>query len=178
MASKAFARLLQIAERSRAGAAGLPSQQEAVTYWSGIGFSMLGRFYVAPMWEVAEVLPVPRCTTVPGVHGWMKGIANIRGRLLPVMDVPGFYQAASSVLDKRRRLLVYDQGEIYSGLMVDEVYGIQHFPVDDYVDSIPDVPAELQTCVQGGYYRGDTPWTIFSLAGVVSDARFMQVARA
>lgn len=44
-----FQLLVDIDQRCRRLAAGLPAQQEAVQSWSGIGFRMGGRFFVAPM---------------------------------------------------------------------------------------------------------------------------------
>lgn len=82
-----FQLLVDIDQRCRRLAAGLPAQQEAVQSWSGIGFRMGGRFFVAPMGEVGEVLHEPRYTQLPGVKTWVKGVANVRGRLLPIMDL-------------------------------------------------------------------------------------------
>ena len=82
-----FAVLTDIARRSRAMAAGLPEQQEAVELWNGIGFVLAGERYVAPMGEVTEILHVPRYTHIPGVHPFMMGAANVRGRLLPLVDL-------------------------------------------------------------------------------------------
>lgn len=45
-----FQLLVDIDQRCRRLAAGLPAQQEAVQSWSGIGFRMGGRFFVAPPW--------------------------------------------------------------------------------------------------------------------------------
>ena len=61
-----FAVLTDIARRSRAMAAGLPEQQEAVELWNGIGFVLAGERYVAPMGEVTEILHVPRYTHTGG----------------------------------------------------------------------------------------------------------------
>ena len=78
-----FQLLFEIDQRCRALAAGLPAQQQVVQSWSGIGFRMGERLFVAPMGEVSEVLHEPRYTSLPGVKSWVKGVANVRGRLLP-----------------------------------------------------------------------------------------------
>lgn len=49
-----FQLLVDIDQRCRRLAAGLPAQQEAVQSWSGIGFRMGGRFFVAPMGRSAK----------------------------------------------------------------------------------------------------------------------------
>lgn len=103
-----FQLLVDIDQRCRRLAAGLPAQQEAVQSWSGIGFRMGGRFFVAPMGEVGEVLHEPRYTQLPGVKTWVKGVANVRGRLLPIMDLCGFLGTELSPLRKQRRVLVVD----------------------------------------------------------------------
>ena len=116
-----FQILLEIDQRCRALAAGLPSQQAAVQTWSGIGFRMGERLFVAPMGEVGEVLHEPRYTLLPGVKSWVKGVANVRGRLLPIMDLCGFFGNELSPLRKLRRVLVVDHQEIFAGLTVDDI---------------------------------------------------------
>ena len=126
-----FAVLTDIARRSRAMAAGLPEQQEAVELWNGIGFVLAGERYVAPMGEVTEILHVPRYTHIPGVHPFMMGAANVRGRLLPLVDLAGFFEVPrSSRSTRERRVLVVEQGDVFSGLVVDSVSGMQYFAVD------------------------------------------------
>ncbi len=107
-----FQLLVDIDQRCRRLAAGLPAQQEAVQSWSGIGFRMGGRFFVAPMGEVGEVLHEPRYTQLPGVKTWVKGVANVRGRLLPIMDLCGFLGTELSPLRKQRRVLVVEHLDV------------------------------------------------------------------
>ena len=42
---------------------------------------------VSKMGEVTEILDPPDFTRVPGVQSWVVGIANVRGSLLPLMDL-------------------------------------------------------------------------------------------
>lgn len=176
MAAKGFIKLLEIAERSKQRTLGLPADGQAVEYWSGIGFTLDGQYFLAAMGEVSEVLAVPRYTHVPGVKPWMKGIANVRGRLLPIMDMLGYFNRSSSLQEHRRRLLVIDQGDIFSGLVVDEILGMQHFPVQDYSPEALHVHAELRPFVQGAFRREDKDWAIFSLARLVEDPQFLQAS--
>ncbi len=172
-----YLKLVELQRRCRERAAGLPQQAEVVEYWSGIGFTMDGVKYVSPIPEVSEILHVPRYTRVPGVLGWMKGIANVRGRLLPIMDLIGYFNRKSALQEKRRRLLVLDLGDLYSGLVVDDVMGMQHFPVDSFrADSGERDPA-IAPYTDGSYTREDGAWIVFSLHRLAEDPRFLQVAR-
>lgn len=172
-----YLRLVELQRRCRERSSGLPQQEEIIEYWSGIGFTMDGVRYVAPVAEVSEILPVPRYTRVPGVMGWMKGIANVRGRLLPIMDLIGYFNRKSALQEKRRRLLVLDVGDVYSGLVVDEVMGMQHFPVTGYEAQSGEEDANIAPYTGGAYTREDGRWIVFSPVRLADDPRFMQVAR-
>lgn len=170
-----FEKLLEIDQRCRALAAGLPSQQEVVQTWSGIGFRMGERRFVAPMGEVSEVLHEPRFTLLPGVKSWVKGVANVRGRLLPVMDLCGFFGGELSPLRKQRRVLVVDHQEVFAGLTVDEVFGMQHFPVAAFSERLPPLEASIQPFIHGVFQR-EQPWLVFSPHALAMHQEFIEVS--
>ena len=170
-----FERLQQIDSRCRSLAAGLPSQEEVVQSWAGVGFRMGSRYYVAPMGEVGEVLHEPRYTQLPGVQGWVKGVANVRGRLLPVIDLCGYFGLELSALRKQRRLLLVDHQEVFAGLTVDEVFGMQHFSVDDFSELTPPVESAIRPFLYGVFQR-ERPWLVFSPRALASNPDFLSVA--
>ena len=172
----AFELLLQIDRRCRLLAADLPSQPARRDSWSGIGFRLGEHWYVAPMSEVSEVLHEPRCTQLPGVKPWVKGVANLRGRLLPVMDLCGFFGHELSAVRGQRRVLVVEHEEVFAGLLVDEVFGLQHFAQD----SLEPVPAEelkgpMAAFVKGRFQR-EQCWQVFSPFALTQSQGFMSVA--
>ena len=171
-----FQLLCDIDQRCRVLAAGLPSQQETVQTWSGIGFRMGGRLFVAPMGEVTEVLHEPRYTLLPGVKSWVKGVANVRGRLLPIMDLCGFFGVELSPLRKQRRVLVLEYEDIFVGLQVDEVLGMQHFALTD-LDTHPPVSPGLPFApyVQGRFAAAHD-WWVFSPFALAQAPEFRAVA--
>lgn len=173
-----FAVLTDIARRSRSLAAGLPEQQEAVSLWNGIGFTLAGQKFVAPMGEVVEILHVPRYTHVPGVRPFLLGAANVRGRLLPIIDLAQFLSLPRSPRSNRdRRVLVVEKDDIFSGLVVDDVAGMQYFAVDSFQPSPGNIPKSVSPFVQGGYRRDDEIWNVFSTFALVDDEHFLDVSQ-
>ncbi|KAA1172746.1 purine-binding chemotaxis protein CheW [Marinobacter salinexigens] len=173
-----FAVLTDIAQRSRSMAAGLPEQQEAVELWNGIGFVLAGERYVAPMGEITEILHVPRFTHIPGVKTFLLGAANVRGRLLPLVDLAGFFDIPRSSRSQReRRVLVVEQGDIFSGLVVDNVLGMQYFATDSFRAAPGGVPESVRPFVTGEYERNEEVWKVFSAVDLVDDERFLDVAQ-
>lgn len=172
----AYEALLNLAGQARQHAKGLPAQLDITPHWSGIGFQLLGRHFVAPMGEVVEMLEVPPYTHLPGVHEWVRGVANVRGRLLPLCDLALFFGEKLTASRKRQRVLVLEQGDLYTGLLVDQVMGMQHFPVDCFNGQpVLDKPV-LAPYIEGAYEHNNVSWLVFKPLQLVQDAGFMNAA--
>ena len=173
-----FSVLCDIARRSQDMAAGLPEQGEAVELFNGIGFALAGQQYVAPMGEVMEILDVPRFTAVPGVRNFLLGVSNVRGRLLPIIDLALFFGVPGPHATLReRRILVVENDNVFSGLVVDDVLGMQYFSVESHLDE-PDESAEaIRPFLKGGYQRNNEVWNVFSTLALTENEQFLDVAQ-
>ena len=174
----AFQALVSLAERCRAAAHGLPAQADIRPHWSGIGFSLLGSYFVAPIGEVSEMLEVPPYTHLPGVQPWVKGVSNVRGRLLPLFDLAMFFGERLSGSRKHRRVLILETETLYSGLIVDQAFGMQHFPMDEYSPQAGAINAEILPFTTGSYPQGNERWSLFRPALLAEDPRFTNAAKS
>ncbi|GAB1255691.1 chemotaxis protein CheW [Aurantivibrio plasticivorans] len=180
----AFNALVDLAQRSRSAAKGLPSEAKVQPHWSGIGFTLLGQYFVAPMGEVTELLEHPPYTKLPGVQPWVMGVANVRGRLLPLINLPAFMGGRLEGQRKRHRVLVLEQGDLYTGLVVDAALGMQHFPIDTYNEGVAELDKALQPYMAGSYANSrsaitsdDQRWYVFSPAKLIDDPQFINAAQ-
>ncbi|MCW8195452.1 chemotaxis protein CheW [Proteobacteria bacterium 005FR1] len=176
----AFDALVDLAQRSRRSAKSLPSTVKVTPQWSGIGFSLLGQHFVAPIGEVSELLELPSYTRLPGVQPWVMGVANVRGRLLPLLDLAAFFGGRLEGQRKRQRVLVLEIDELYTGLVVDTALGMQHFPADSYSDELQPVEYQLRDYLAGSYAKAageQDRWYVFSPARLTEDPRFVNAAR-
>jgi twitching motility protein PilI len=172
----AFELLLDIDLRCRARAAGLPLQQTHQQDWNGIGFRLGEQRFVAPMNEIAEILHEPRYAVMPGVKPWMLGVANLRGRLLPIMDVCGFFGRELTPVRKQRRVLVVEHQDTFAGLLVDEVFGMQHFSQMSLMpETLEEADRRVAPYLRGQFLR-EQAWPVFSPFALTSAAEFMDVA--
>ena len=123
-----------------------------------------GRFAV-DMASVAEVGRAPAVTRVPGVPAWLSGVANWRGRILPVIDLRTLLGGEGDDPHERRRLLVLVSGSIVVGMLVDSVDGtttlteIAVFPATSTVGS--------SALVCGQVPREDGPIAVLSVEGML-----------
>jgi twitching motility protein PilI len=173
-----FEILQHIARQSKARAKGLPAQEEAIELWNGIGFKLAGQHYVAPMGEVIEILHMPRFTQIPGVKNWLLGVANVRGRLLPIMDLAIYFDLKRTKTAPRdRRVLVVERDDLISGFAVDAVLGMQYFSADTFQETDASVPESMQPFVPGCYRKNEELWGVFSTYDLTEDEGFMDVAQ-
>jgi twitching motility protein PilI len=114
-----FDLLQSLEELSKNVAKGLPQQTETRTLWSGIAFRLGDIEMVAPLTQVNEILHFPNLTLVPGTLPWIKGLANIRGTLLPIVDLQGYLGQPAIQLRQQSLIMVIHHGELNVGLLVD-----------------------------------------------------------
>lgn len=174
-AMEPYQALVDLAQRSLSTAQGLPAQVDIKPHWSGIGFKLAEHHFVAPMGEVAEIMAEPPSTRLPGVQPWVRGVSNVRGRLLPLIDLESFFGGALGNR-KSRRVLALELGDLYSGLIVSEVFGMQHIPVDSFRDEIPEPIDSLQPFLAGSYHHNGIVWSVFSPFKLAQNAEFFNAA--
>ena len=96
-----------------------------------------GRYAVcAP--DVAEVIPMPPLTRVPGTPGWVCGVANWRGHVLPLVDLRPLLGVAVVALPSSARVVVVSFDDVEVGLVAEAVTGLVAVP-----DAIAAAPATL-----------------------------------
>lgn len=171
-----FELLRSYERRGRDHEAELPAAQEIQEQWGGIGFRLGGNRFVAPLNEVVELLTYPEISQVPRTKPWVKGMANVRGNLLPVMDLNGYLGRRLANLTRLSRVLVIDQEGVFTGLLVDEVLGMRHFLEDEECNVPADVDAAIKPYVSGAFARGGDVWLEFSMKALAATPQFLKVA--
>jgi len=162
--------------RIRSNVVGLPEQEKISETWSGIGFRMGQHYFVASMAEVTELLRVPAHTRLPNVKSWVLGVSNIRGRLIPIIDLNSFVGYDSTEPIRSRRILVIDYQGQPDGLVVDGVEGMQYFVADSFNEAVPELPDELKPFILGHFVKDRKVWSRFSMKTLGDHEQFQEVA--
>lgn len=170
--------LLQDMERrSLDTASRLPKDTAGTDLWEGILFSISLNQVVAPLDEVIEILSHPPVITiVPGTKSWLLGIANIRGNLLPIVDLQAFAGGKPLVAGKRSRILIIDHDGVTTGLLVGDVKRVQQL-ADKKRDKAPEIGEPINKFIQGAIEQEGVRIPIFSMRLLVKSPDF-QIAAA
>ncbi|HWZ63095.1 MAG TPA: chemotaxis protein CheW [Steroidobacteraceae bacterium] len=172
-----FELLAELERRARAISAQAGEQPVAGREWVGVALRMAGDLYLVAREETREVLGVPASTTrVPGAKPWIRGLANVRGQLLPIVDLRQFLGSGVTPVTRNTRVLVVNHREIPAGLLVDEVLGFRRFADSEFTGDAPPTVARCERYLAGAFRRAHEQWPVLSLRSVLESAAFGEVA--
>ncbi len=157
-------------------AAPLPPRETARLDWQGVGFQVGGLRLVSPLGEVSEVLTLPRLASLPGVKSWVLGVANVRGRLIPIVDLHEFLGLTSTLPRAQWRVLVVEDEDLIAGFVVEQSLGIHHFLEEAIDEADMHVHASIKPYTRGVFRDGGQVFFEAHLKLILRDDRFFDVA--
>jgi twitching motility protein PilI len=178
LTSDPFALLLEIEQRAKAAIASRQGENSSIEEWIGVAFRLAAERFVAARADVREILPIPdQVTRIPGAKPWLRGIANVRGQLLTIVDLKAFLGAGSMQADRKARMLVLASREVPTAIIVDEVLGFRRFDITEFSDSLPEIAIRCEHFL-GGCYRSDgDDYPLFNLGRLLEDPSFLNAGQ-
>lgn len=168
-----FELLSELERRGRAVTASSSTDSAQAGEWVGVALRMAGELYLVARDEAREVLGVPApLTRVPGARPWILGLANVRGQLLPIIDLRGFLGAGVSPVSRNSRVIVVNHRDIPAGLLVDEVLGFRRFSDAEFTADRPSTIVQCDRYVAGSFRRGSEQWPVLGLRALLEDPAF------
>lgn len=162
--------------RSLAHAVGAPEQSDAPGVWRGIGFRVGQRHLLGSIGDVNEILTLPSVTPVPGTRSWLLGVSNVRGSLVPVIDLASFIDGTTTTLTDNCRILLVRQAAGSVALLVDEVFGQRSLASEQLVGAGVETDPALARFVRETVHSGNLDWGLFNVASLVRSSEFQQAA--
>ena len=114
-----------------------------------ISFRIGEQEFCVDIMAVREIRGWTPATPLPRTPGYMKGVINLRGAVLPIIDLSGRFGLGDTEPSARHVIMVVHIGGRTVGLLVDAVSDILQL-TDDQVQPTPDVAAdEVKAFVKG-----------------------------
>lgn len=115
-------------------------------------------------------------TRIPATTRWMLGVANVRGHLLPLVDLRLLLGGGRTTTDRNARVISVNHREIPAGLVVGEVFGFRRFVDGEYTKEIPQTIARCEQFLSGAFHRGSEVWPVFDMRALIQNEQFLQAA--
>ncbi|MDH3392414.1 MAG: chemotaxis protein CheW [Desulfobulbaceae bacterium] len=94
-------------------------------------FHLAGEEYGLDIAFVTEIIGIQKITEVPDMPDFVKGVINLRGKVIPVMDVRIRFHLSERSYDERTCIVVVDINGTAVGLVVDQVSEVADIPEKD-----------------------------------------------
>jgi len=116
----------------------LLEQEEDTQKGKFLTFSLGNEFYGIEIMYVTEIIGIQVITEVPELPEYIKGIINLRGKIIPVMDVRLRFKKEPKEYNDRTCIIVVDIKNISIGLIVDSVSEVILIPEGEIIPP-PDI---------------------------------------
>jgi purine-binding chemotaxis protein CheW len=94
-------------------------------------FTLAGRTRCAPVEEVREIVPIAPLTRLPGAPRYVRGLINLRGNLVTVIDASLCLYGVPADSNPDASILLVERNGRFAGVMVDNVFDIQSLPAGE-----------------------------------------------
>jgi purine-binding chemotaxis protein CheW len=119
---------------------------------------------------VAEVCPLKELTPLPCTPPFVLGIVNVRGRILPVLDLKKFFDLPEKGLTDLHRIILVRGDDFELGLLADVIVGVRSIPADSLQSSLPTL-----TGIRSDYLKGVTAerLVVLDMARILADPKII-----
>lgn len=93
-----------------------------------VGFRIGNETFGVRIGAVREIVRVPEITAVPNAPDTIEGVINLRGKIVPVMDLRKRFGQSAVQPDKKNRILVVEIGSKLVGLIVNSASEVLKIP--------------------------------------------------
>jgi purine-binding chemotaxis protein CheW len=123
-------------------------------------FYLKGEIYAIKALSTSEIVEYSHITKVPKMHSYVKGVTNIRGNIVPVVDLLDRFGLGISEIGPKSSIVVinYESEDQVTqlGVIIDEVYEVDDIE-NSNIRNTPEFGSEIDRkfIVSMGKYRGE-----------------------
>lgn len=133
-----------------------------------VSFRLGGEEYGVDIAQVQEIIRMVEITHVPRAPRFMEGVINLRGQLIPIIDLRTRFGMSRIEATKSTRIVVTEIGSKRVGIVVDSVSEVLNIPIEN-VEDAPEMVAGVGTeYIQGVGKLGERLIIMLDLTMIIS----------
>ncbi len=141
-------------------------------------FHLHGEDYGIEIRFVTEIIGIQNITKVPDMPVFLKGVINLRGKVIPVMDVRARFKLPERDYDERTCIIVVNIDDIAIGLVVDKVQEVVDIP-ETQVEPAPEMSkGKSSPFLQGMGKIGDEVKILLNVEQLLYDEELQTIKAA
>ena len=105
-----------------------------------VGFQIDGQQYAFRIEQIQEIVILNQVTPIPQVADYVEGVSNLRGTIIPIINLRRLFGLSPKLVDGDMRTIVVNMGERTLGCTVDMVSHVIRIP-DESIQPAPEAVA-------------------------------------
>ena len=140
-------------------------------------FYVAGEEYAVTILKVTEIIEGVSLTHVPGTPTWIRGVLNLRGAVVPVVDLAVKFGLAQTELTRRTCVVMveieHEKERLVLGVMADSVHQVVELSPDQIQPPPSFGPKVRVDCIQGMGTNGNAFVVLLDIDRVLSSTEIL-----
>jgi len=111
-------------------------------------FNLMDEYYGINVDRILQIIAIPDITKIPKTPPFVRGVINLRGKIIPVIDLRLRFKLPEQEYNDRTSIVIIkiktEKNEIFIGIIVDKVIEVLDIHVDE-IEKTPTFGVELDT---------------------------------
>ncbi|MDN5326573.1 MAG: purine-binding chemotaxis protein CheW [Moorella sp. (in: firmicutes)] len=116
-------------------------------------FQLAGETYGVDINHVQEIIRMQSITAIPRTPAFVEGVINLRGRIIPILDMHKRFHLPASETTNNTRIMVVELGQVTVGMIVDSVSEVLRLPTTSI-----EPPPPMISGIDVAYLKGVGKW--------------------
>ena len=137
--------------RARRLAADASAEKSSFTAMTVVEFKIAHEIYALALSRIRGVHPLKNLTWIPGTPNFIRGVINLRGEIISVVDLKVFFELPDQELTRLSQVILLASEDMEFGILTDEILGVTEIFENDIRPSLPTL-----TGIREDYLKGVT----------------------
>jgi len=139
-----------------------------------IGLTLGGEYFCIPIQQVQEIQNFQSATSIPSSPSWLKGVINLRGDILSVVDINSFLGLPPVQIDRRTKMIVVQGNRYNTAILAEAVLDVLAI-LPNEIRSPKEITGGLEKAyIQGAYLAQDAIYAILDINRLLESEQMLQ----
>jgi len=138
-----------LADRARQLARRTTDDSRSSDMLTVVEFRMAHETYALEIKRIRVIHPLKTLTVIPGVPDFVKGVINLRGEIVSVVDLKIFFELPDDGVTRLSQVIILSGGDMEFGILADKILGISEIPKSALQPSLATLTGIRQDYLKG-----------------------------
>ncbi|MBC2713880.1 MAG: purine-binding chemotaxis protein CheW [Desulfobacteraceae bacterium] len=120
-----------------------------LTKMAVVEFRISHEIYALELKRIRIIHPLKELTFIPGTPDFIRGVINLRGEIISVVDLKVFFDLPDQGFTNLSQVIILTSDEMEFGILADEILGVAEISKNDIQPSLPTLTGVRQEYLKG-----------------------------